>query len=116
MIGIEILQKTMDEMPKVFTSFQFKAKAIENGYPVDQTIGQRWYPFFRRYADNAVPKGKTWTKRDDVDHLNLTPENEPLKYTEDVRHYPSDALQDCIDTVKSFGYKVMRRVDDWIEI
>ena len=116
MIGIDILQKTMEEMPRVFTSFQFKAKAIENGYPVDETIGQRWYPFFRRYADNAVPKGKTWTKREPCEQLNLIPNPEVLTYSEDVRVTHSPAIDEAIEIVKDAGYKVMKRVHDWVEL
>tara|TARA_R110001583_G_scaffold8832_1_gene41736 strand:+ start:800 stop:1150 length:351 start_codon:yes stop_codon:yes gene_type:complete len=116
MRDIDILQKTMKEMPRVFTSFQFKAKAIDNGYSVDDAIGQRWYPFFRQYADNAVPKGKTWTKREPCEQLNLIPNPEVLTYSEDVRVSHGDGLAKAIEIVKDAGYKVMRRVDDWIEL
>ena len=68
---LEILRDTYDEMPNQFTSYYFKSTAIANGYPKDDAIKTKFYPFLRLRATLNKVKGKTWTKREEVEQLNL---------------------------------------------
>lgn len=112
---IEILNKTMEEMPKVFTSQEFNRQAIFNGLPAESLKHTGCSKFISRYADNEF-RGKTWTKREEVEQLNLIPNPDVLKFTEDVRVTHSPAIDEAIEIVKDAGYKVMKRVDDWVEL
>ena len=105
----EILERTFTQMPNVFTTNDFKIKAIENGYFVCNTIGQRWFPFLRKYADNNKVKGKTWTKRDNY-------KNQSVKSTQESIMPQGEDLSKAIQMVKAAGYKVMKPVNDWIEL
>ena len=102
-------------MPSTFTSQEFNRLAIFNGLPAASLKSQPSAKFISRYADNEF-RGKTWTKREVPEQLNLIPNPEVLEYTEDVSVTHSDAIYEAIEIVKAAGYKVMTRVHDWIEI
>ncbi len=92
-----ILEKTMNEMPKSFTSHEFNKRAIKNGYPAKSLKGKGLASFIRRYADNAYEGSKTWIKRDETKTTDTISELEMIEY------------------LKSKGYKIMKPVNEWVE-
>lgn len=101
---MKILEKTITEMPKSFTSHEFNKQAIKNGYPAEKLKRKGLANFIRKYADNAYEHSKMWTKRDEKNNImseyktnNTMSDDEIIKY------------------LKSKGYKIMKPVKDWIE-
>ena len=110
-IYMEVLEKTMLEMPKIFTSREFNLAAIKNGYPAKLMKHKGMHLFIRRYADNKAPYSKLWIKRG----ANANPRPEPVELKESTPiMYMSD--EDMIKHLKSKGYKIMKPVNDWVEI
>ena len=60
---MKILEKTITEMPKSFTSNEFGKRAIKNGYPSRKLKRKGLASFLWKYADNAYKGSKTWTLR-----------------------------------------------------
>mgnify|MGYP003647292406 CR=1 FL=1 len=102
-------------MPSTFTSQEFNRLAIFNGLPADSLKSKPSAKFINRYADNEF-RGKTWTKREVTEQLTLIPNPEVLKYTEEVRDADGKGLAEAIEIVKAAGYKIMKPVNDWIEL
>ena len=98
---MNILKKTMAEMPKSFTSFEFNRRAVKNGYPERKLKNKGLASFISIYADNITPRGKTWVKKD----VNVNLSNSIILSTE----------QQAIKYLKSKGYKVMKPVNEWVE-
>lgn len=101
---MKILEKTITEMPKSFTSNEFGKRAIKNGYPSRKLKRKGLASFLWKYADNAYKGSKTWIKRDKTNNImsedktnNIMSEYEMIKY------------------LKSKGYKIMKPFNDWIE-
>ncbi len=107
MIQSEILEQTMAQMPRVFTSNEFTRLAIKNGYPERRTKNGV-YIFLQRYADNEGFRSKTWTKREtskEINLLNFSNQDVKVELTED----------EMIDRLKEKGYKIMKPIKDWQE-
>ena len=102
-------------MPNVFTSQEFNRSAIFNGLPVKSLKHNGASKFISRYADNEF-RGKTWTKREVTEQLTLIPNPEVLKFTEEVRDADGKGLAEAIEIVKAAGYKIMKPVNDWVEL
>ena len=92
---MEILEKTMNEMPNSFTSNEFNKMAVKNGYPAKNLKRKGLANFIRKYADNAYDGSKTWVKR--VKNNGVISEEKMIEY------------------LKSKGYKVMKPVNEWVE-
>ncbi len=118
LISTTILNKTMADMPRVFTSYQFKNVAISNGIDPEAAKMWRCYPFLRKFADNECKKGKTWTKREVTEQLTLTTINDPLTLSSQLKltNLNDESLNKAIQIVKTAGYKIMKPVKDWVEL
>jgi len=102
---MEILEKTFDQMPRIFTSNAFNSKAVKNGYPkrLLKNNGLAW--FLHKYADNDKDRTKTWVKR-----------NTAITYqTEIIKEYKFKNVDEIISFLKNKGYKIMKPVNDWVE-
>ena len=95
-----ILEKTMREMPKTFTSNEFNKRALKNGYSERILKNKGLATFINIYACNGYSGSKTWTKRENV---NYKSSNIELSDEQMIKH------------LKSKGYKIMKPVNDWIE-
>lgn len=93
-----ILNQTLDQMPLVFSSNYFSIKAQKNGldkYLINQGVIAQFL------EKNCIRLGRRrWQKK-------------PTKVT-DVT--PSDKLAEAIRLVKSYGYKVLKPVNEWVEL
>lgn len=99
------LNKTLSEMPEIFTSNHFAQKARLNG--VDQkAIDNNIIACFLH--ENAVQTASKRTWRKSV--LKTT-------YCEAVqtRSENLEAEQNAVSLLKSLGYKIMKPKTDWIE-
>lgn len=103
MSKLEILEKTMREMPDIFTSNNFSKIASLNGYPTHLLGNKGLGWFIKRYAYNEDKYSKTWTKKTFRGFHKKDP--------------PPDLITDAemIIHLKSKGYKIMKPVNEWIE-
>jgi len=106
---MDILQKTMDEMPNVFTSNAFNKRAIKNGYPKKLIEHNGLAHFIKRFATNQYYGSKTWVKKQEGQQINNA--------STDVQQISnaSTEVQKMIDFLKRKGYKVMRPSTGWEE-
>ena len=106
-----ILQKTAAEMPDVFTSHDFNRLAIHNGFPAIKIKHCGLAKFIRKFATNDERFSKTWTKIPDKKAYKEIKMSDfstikTMSMTEDEMIY----------ILKSKGYKIMRPIQDWIEL
>lgn len=101
---LSILEKTMTEMPNVFTSTDFNRRAVKNGYPSNILKRKGLSKFIRRHADNGYEFSKTWTKY-----------TSDLKPKENIKIKKELNIQEMITVLKSLGYKIMKPVNEWEE-
>lgn len=94
-----ILFKTLSEMTFIFSSNSFSNRAKKNGLTKQQINNGAISHFLRL---NAIQDGsrRMWRKKN-----NLPEENSV--YTK---------ISDAISLLKTHGYKVMKPINDWIEI
>ena len=85
------------------TESYFKSTAIANGYPKDDALKTKFFPFLRLRATLNKVKGKTWAKKAMTNELHFDP-------------FIETSLEEAIKTVKAAGYKVMKPINDWIEL
>jgi len=104
---MSILEKTMNEMPNGFTSNEFNKKAVQNGYSKELLERKGLSRFIKIYADNAYPGSKTWIKKPKK-HTNNSESN--------LENNGLNDLQSAILMVKKAGLKVMKPVNDWVEV
>lgn len=97
-----ILEKTMNQMPKIFTSNEFNKKAVFNGYPAKKIRHKGLANFIRRYAENENYYSKTWTKNE---------KNEAISTFEKKEMTVDFAIQ----FLKSKGFKVLKPVNEFVE-
>ena len=109
---IEILDRTMRQMPRIFTSNQFNRIAIKNGYPSGLIKKKGLAKFIQQYASNGSFQSKTWVKFTEVKTVTSAPQ----QMGSDYKHELSDRLQDAIELLKSNGYKILKVHSEWIEL
>lgn len=90
----EILKKTFGEMKSVFSSNEFSKKAKKNGLSEKEIANGAIALFLHRNAIQMESR-RMWKKHNGV-NLN--------------------DLSDAIQLLKSHGYKVMKPVNDWVEV
>lgn len=102
---MKILEKTFDQMPRMFTSNAFNSQAVKNGYPKHllKNNGLAW--FLHKYADNDRERSKTWVKRN----------TDPIYTHEISKEFKFKNVDEMIAFLKSKGYKIMKPVSDWVE-
>jgi len=108
----EILQRTMRQMPRVFTSNQFNKIAIKNGYPREILKKKGLAKFIEQYASNGSFQSKTWVKFTD----EKTVISETQKSNSDNNLELSDRIQEAIELLKGNGYKILKVHSEWVEI
>ena len=91
---MDLFEKTLNQMPFEFTSNQFMKQAKKNGLYI-----RRLAEVIKPYAENKYPASKTYVKKQKY-HLTNT------KLTE----------QQMINALKEKGYRIMKPVNDWVEI
>ena len=96
----QILEKTMNEMPNIFTSNEFTKRAILNGLPKPRN-NNGFGDFIEFYAVNEYKGSKTWSKKQQV-----------FKNTETI----SIDEKTCIDFLKSKGYKILKPINQFEEV
>lgn len=96
---MDILKKTIDQMPDVFTSNQFRKQAIKNGYPV-KLCKVGFSAYLKKYADNDIFKTRTWAKK---------PSTKIQKIDAGLNE------EEMILYLKNKGYKIMKPVNEWVE-
>ena len=112
---LKIVMDTFNEMPDIFTSFEFNRAALENGYPERLLRGRGLANYLRRFADNDFYRSKQWTKK------GATPAVVQTKIAEETTEPKSSniegvSIEECIQILKNAGYKVMKPVSEWEEL
>ena len=103
----EILFKTLNEMPRSFTSNAFNQRAINNGYPLESLRKQGLAYWLRKYVDNAYYGSKTWTKRTKItDYPSTTNLRE-----NDLFSIQNDDVEKAIRLLKAKGYKILKTIE-----
>lgn len=90
----DIMKKTLAEMKSVFSSNEFSKKAKKNGLSAKE-IGNGVIAIFLYQNAIQMDSRRMWKKQNGV-NLN--------------------DLSDAIQLLKSHGYKVMKPVNDWVEV
>jgi len=90
----DILKKTLAEMKSVFSSNEFSKKAKKNGLSAKE-INNGVIALFLHQNAIQMESRRMWKKYNGV-NLN--------------------DLSDAIQLLKSHGYKVMKPVNDWVEV
>lgn len=90
----DILKKTLAEMKSVFSSNEFSKKAKKNGLS-EKEIANGVIALFLHQNAIQMDSRRMWKKYNGV-NLN--------------------DLSDAIQLLKSHGYKVMKPVNDWVEV
>lgn len=106
---MDILQKTMNEMPNIFTSHAFNKRAIKNGYPKKLIQNKGLAHFIRLFATNEYYGSKTWVK---------IQQSQPTNNQSTSVHQSKDASTDVnemIGFLKRKGYKIMKPSTEWEE-
>ena len=67
---MEILEKTIKQMPNTFTSNYFNSQAVKNGYPLNALKNKGLSKFIKKYADNMYKGSRTWTLKQTKINLN----------------------------------------------
>tara|TARA_R110000822_G_scaffold23308_6_gene72258 strand:- start:767 stop:1057 length:291 start_codon:yes stop_codon:yes gene_type:complete len=93
-----ILEKTIKEMPDVFTSNYFSDRAVDNGYP-RKLLKNKIAAFLRRHSFNEYPQSKTWHKIDKV--------SKPVEVIGEA---------EMITYLKTKGYKIMKPITQYEEL
>ena len=128
---MKILEKTITEMPKSFTSNEFGKRAIKNGYPYRKLKRKGLASFLWKYADNAYKGSKTWIKRDKTNNImsedktnnimsedktnNIMSEYKTNNIMSEYKINNTMSEYEMIKYLKSKGYKIMKPFNDWIE-
>jgi hypothetical protein len=103
---MEILRKTLDEMPDRFTSNQFNKQAVKNGFSEERLKRKGLSNYLRRYADNEYFGSKTWIKKQKIKKTNHS-------FIESTN---VESISQAITILKKHGYKVMKPTTAWEEI
>lgn len=108
---LDIIVNTINEMPDRFTSREFNAAAVINGYPERMLKGKGLAPYIARFAKNDYYRSKTWTK------LTAPEVTKPVVYQQTELNECSCnlSLEKAVELLKNNGYKVMKPVADWVE-
>jgi hypothetical protein len=104
---MNILRKTMDEMPNVFTSNHFNKRAILNGYPKKKIVSTGTSNFVKKLANNEYYGSKTWVKKKVI-----------IKKEYNPNHYKAKTLteDEAVLFLKEKGYKILKPINKWEEI
>ena len=102
----DILNKTLDEMPDVFTSNEFNRKAVSNGYPKDRLKQTGLARYLHLHAFNDKKFKKTWTKRSKTKHQDEVRKN----------NYVFKSFDEIVLFLKTKGYRVMKPINQWEEL
>ena len=108
---LDIIVKTINDMPDRFTSREFNSVAITNGYPERMLKGKGLAPLIARFAKNDYYRSKTWTKLTAPEFTDL----KTNKQTELIEFNFDLSLEKAVELLKNNGYKVMKPVADWVE-
>jgi hypothetical protein len=94
-----ILFKTLNEMTFIFSSNSFSNRAKKNGLTKQQINNGAISHFLHL---NAIRDGsrRMWKKK------NYLTDQQPI----------SEKIKEAIELLKSHGYKIMKPINDWIEI
>jgi len=96
---MDILQKTLDEMEFSFSSNQFSKKARKNGLSKQEISNGIIAIFLHRNAIQGNTR-RMWRKSNTLDS--------PKKI--------EDKIAEAIDLLKSSGYKILKPINEWIEL
>ncbi len=99
----EILEKTLVQMPDIFTSNMFSKQAEKNGYPRELIVNGHLGLFLHKNCKQGDSK-RTWFK---------------IKSFENKIHNQVNvqmSLEEAIKIVKANGFKVMKQNIEWIEL
>lgn len=108
---LDIIVKTINDMPDRFTSREFNAAAIANGYPERMLKGKGLAPLIARFAKNDYYRSKTWTKLTAPEFMNGI----IREHSELTECSCNLSLEKAIELIKKNGLKVMKPVADWVE-
>jgi len=111
---LDIIVKTINDMPDIFTSREFNIKAIANGYPERMLKGKGLAVFIARFAKNDYHRSKRWTKLTAPEFTDLKI-NKQTELTELTEFNFDLSLEKAVELLKNNGYKVMKPVSDWVE-
>ncbi len=90
----EIMKKTLGEMKSVFSSNEFSKKAKKNGLSAKE-ISNGVIALFLHQNAIQMDSRRMWKKDNNVQSNNLL---------------------EAIQLLKSHGYKVMKPVNEWVEV
>lgn len=106
----EIVEKTINELPQIFTSQEFNRLAVKNGYPYTGKKGLGNY--IEQYAENEFPRSKTWVKKNTPKWIEILKKKENMP----IVTMAQMTEQQMIEALKAKGYKIMRPVQNYEEI
>jgi hypothetical protein len=116
---LNILVRTIEQMPTNFTSREFTLAALSNGYPERMTKGRGLAPFIKRFAVNDYYRSKRWTKTEaSVGLGNLAGAHSRVSDAscQQINLIAiDDDLEAAVELLKKHGYKIMKPVEEWIE-
>ena len=120
---MKVLQKTITEMPKHFTSHKFNRQAIINGYPEARLKNKGLSSFLKKYANNDGLRSKHWTKIDFVISVDSQNKNNQVSIYDDGEDFKREKVlgensitdEQMIQHLKSKGYKIMKPINEWLE-
>lgn len=99
----EIFFQALNEMPAKFTSLQFSNMCRQKG--INQSAKIKYHQFLHKYCDSGGYHSRSWTKivsREQRTLFNtLTPQ-----LTE----------ENCIEYLKSKGYRIQKPITEYIDI
>jgi superfamily I DNA and/or RNA helicase len=102
---IDVLQEALKQMPDRFTSQMFTREAIKKGYSERMIKNNGAKSFLHAHAVNDFRGSKTWTKKTVIKKKEL-----------DFSAASEFALEAMVETLKSHGYKVLKPVNEWVEL
>jgi exonuclease III len=110
-----IFEKTIEQMPDVFTSFEFNKKAVKNGYPTKLLKNKGLSRYIKKYATLEYPGAKTWSKNKKQNELFEIDINQ---FKETAARFQKMQMTDeqMIQHLKAKGYKIMKPQTEWKEV
>ena len=112
-----IMLSALNEMGTIFTSFEFNKAAVKYGYPAELLKHKGLHQYLKKYARLLNPWGRTWQKSSRyIQTIPLIDDASKIRDYSIPASNDNSKLEDAIQIVKQAGYKVSKKVTEWIEI
>lgn len=95
-------KEAYEAMPDFFSSFDFAKKARENGVPAKITEQGHGRDFLLKHTPTRQMTAKTWWKNSSTG--------------KQIKEDKEDRISEAIKLLKEKGYKILKPINEWVEL